>query len=161
MARGKIRRQKKEVNPIQEWIEDDEVLSSILVEIQDFNLSIPEQAEIAFHRLSELYSLPKTPIEADERQTYQKEEIVSVYQELGLIKFLEPDGDIRGLVLTAIYNVRNKITIDIDEVYKKARANFNVGICFKGENSYVTVHFLDEKDNWFNSGCLMYLKPSQ
>lgn len=39
----------KQINPLQEWIDSDKKLSSILVEIQEMPISIEEQAEIAFH----------------------------------------------------------------------------------------------------------------
>lgn len=40
-------------NPVQEWINNDEKLSKILIEIQEFSISVEEQAEMAFHRVAE------------------------------------------------------------------------------------------------------------
>ncbi len=151
---------KNEVNPIQSWVENDSRLLSILNEINETNLPIDEQAEMAFHRISELYHLPKLPEDAQELAETTGEEVISVYQELGLVKFQEPDEDIRGLVLVALYNVLNKVTVDLDEIYKRANMKKERGICYKGENSRVTISFLEENVSWFDADCKLYLKHS-
>ncbi|MFC1225641.1 hypothetical protein ACFE6N_17685 [Pedobacter sp. BG31] len=147
----------KEINPIKSWIDSDHILASILVEIQGLNKSIEEQAEVAFHRLCEAYSLPKMPVDVDETADSDIEQI-SVYQELGLVKFLEPNDDLRGLVLVAVYHVLNQITINLDEVYKKAGINKETLICYKGEYSNVKISFLNDNESWFANGCVMCLK---
>lgn len=151
---------KNEVNPIQSWVENDSRLLSILNEIHETNLPINEQSEMAFHRISELYGLPKLPEDAQELAETTGEEVISVYQELGLVKFQEPDEDIRGLVLVALYNVLNKVTVDLDEIYKKANMKKERGICYKGENSKVTISFLEENVSWFDADCKLFLKHS-
>lgn len=149
-----------EENPIQSWAENDSRLSLILNEIHQLNLPIEEQAELAFHRLSEIYNLPKLPEEAEKLEEATGMETISVYQELGLVKFLEPDEDIRGLVLIAVYNVLNEITVGLERVYKKAGMNEEKGICYRGENAKVTITFLEENVSWFDSDCKLYLKYS-
>jgi hypothetical protein len=147
-----------DVNPIQSWVEGDHKLLALINEISRTQLPIEEQAEMAFHKVSVLYGLPKLPEDAQEMGGSTREEVISVYQELGLVKFLEPDDDIRGLVLVALYNVLNKITVGLDEVYKKAGKRNDRGICFTGENSKVTIAFLGENVSWFDSGCTLYLR---
>jgi len=150
-----------EVNPIQSWAEGDPKLLALINEISQTQLPIEEQAEMAFHKVSALYALPKLPEDAQEIEGSTGEEVISVYQELGLVKFLEPDDDIRGLVLVALYNVLNKVTVGLDEVYKKAGMKKERGICFTGENSKVMISFLEENASWFDSGCNLYLKHSE
>lgn len=145
-------------NPIQSWAEGDPKLLSLINEINQTQLPIEEQAEIAFHKVSALYGLPKLPEDAEELEEETGQEVVSVYQELGLVKFLEPDEDIRGLVLLALYNVKNKLTVGLEEIYKKSGMKKERGICFKGENSKVTISFLQEDESWFDSGCTLYLR---
>ncbi|WP_147273608.1 hypothetical protein [Pedobacter chinensis] len=149
----------KQTNPIKNWIDNDSILTSVLVEIQNMNISIEEQAEAAFHKLCEMYRLPKMPANINEYDEDELEsEDTSVYQELGLLKFLEPNDDLRGLVLVAVYNTLNKITINLDEVYRKAGVSIHALICYKGENSRVNISFLSDSESWFDSECVMCLK---
>lgn len=156
-------------NVIQQWIAEDKKLSAALVEIENLGLSEKEQAEIAFHRISEMYQLPKMPNDIiDENEdiveTYtgddQDYDPSSVYQELGLIKYLNPDEDPRGNVLMAIYLVKNKLHVDIDEVYikKYGSKKKSRGIGFKGENTNVEIVFVDEGKSWFELGCILFIR---
>ena len=77
-------------NPIQDWIDTDKKLSSILVEIQEMPISTEEQAEIAFHKVSETYNIPKLPQDVEIEEDHDSEDInetISVYQHLEIIKF--------------------------------------------------------------------------
>lgn len=158
-------------NIIQQWITNDKKLSDALVEIENLGLSEKEQAEIAFHRISDMYQLPKMPndiIDEDEDEdiveTYTGDDEdydpSSVYQELGLIKYLNPDEDLRGNVLMAIYLVKNKLHVDIDEVYIKRYGNKEkiCGIGFKGDNTDVEIIFMDEGKSWFELGCILFMR---
>ncbi len=121
---------------IQKWIDSDKELSDLLVEIQNLNISINEQVEITFHRISDLYSLPKMPENIEhlnDEDTYDEEfEQTSVYEQFGLLKYLHDDQDLRGVLLSAIYLAKNGYVTDIDEVYKKYYSKNKlpiVGIC--------------------------------
>ena len=147
-------------NPIQKWIENDGKVLTVIENISRLNLTVEEQAEMAFHRLCDLYNLPKIPEDANKIAELTGETINSVYQELGLVKFLEPDEDIRGLVMVAVFNVLNKATIKLEDVYKKAGMSAERPICFSGEFSRVKISFVDETTNWFDNGCKLYLKSN-
>ncbi|MBN8652262.1 MAG: hypothetical protein J0L67_12580 [Cytophagales bacterium] len=88
-----------------EWIQRDKKLSDLLVEIQNTTESVEQQAEIAFHRISGLYGIPEYPEDID----YDKliDGLIpetSVYEQLGLLKYLNPGLDsLRGNLLCAVY----------------------------------------------------------
>lgn len=164
---------------VQQWMETDEELAEVLVEIQEMPLSVEEQAEVAFHRLSELYNLPKMPEdiiyddEEDEDGNYYHDpnadhsdddyEPSSVYQELGVMKYLAPDDDPRGRVLTAIWAVKNKVRIDLEQAYEKARSegiNDVSGIGFRGVNSGVELVIIRKEESWVEAGCVLFIRPA-
>ena len=80
MNEKKYMEKHKEISPLQEWINTDKKLSAILVEIQELPISVEEQAELAFHRVSEAYNIPKTPQDIDFENEDDDEEPTSVYQ---------------------------------------------------------------------------------
>jgi len=152
---------------IQDWINSDKNLSNFLVEIEKMSDSYKEQAEIAFNRVTEMYKLAKMPQdniynEDDESQDdKQYEEQTSVYEQLGLLKYLMPDEDLRGLVLNAIYFVKNGYVSDIEAImFKKFGDNIpdEVGFGFRGENTDVEIVFVLQGESWFDLGCKMYTK---
>lgn len=154
-------------NPIQDWIDNDKKLSSILVEIQEMSIQIEEQAEIAFHRVSETYHIPKLPedIEVGDRgyDDEDMEEPISVYHHLGIIKFLNPENDPRGNVLSAIYFAKEKLEIDYEIVFSEAlKSGIDItqitGIGFLGENSYVKIVFVKHTESWYELGCSFFVK---
>ncbi|WP_310556022.1 hypothetical protein [Flavobacterium sp.] len=130
------------VDPIQEWVNSDKELSKILVEIQEMSISIEEQAEVAFHRISEMYKLPKLPDDiSDDQVGKDEEEPTSVYEQLGLLKYLNPNDDIRGLVLLAIYSVKEGFGADVSSIVSEMFTDDsdNTGIGHIGENSNVEI----------------------
>ena len=151
---------------IQEWIDSDTTLSNLLLEIEKMSDSIKEQAEIAFHKVSEVYKVAKLPEDNDcddyeDQDELEYTEKTSVYEQLGLLKYLEPNEDLRGLVLSAIYFVKNGYTTDIDEVMlKKFGENIpnDVSVGFKGDNTNVEIVFILQGQNWVDLGCKMFTK---
>jgi len=154
-----------EENPVLNWINSDKELSDMLVKIENLNISINEQVEIAFHRISDFYGLPKMPedieYENEEDDNNKEFEQTSIYEQFGLLKYLHDDEDLRGVLLSAIYFVKNGYVADIDEVYKKYYSKNKlpiVGIGFKNINSSVELVFVKEGESWFDSGCKMFIK---
>jgi len=154
-----------EENPILNWINSDKELSNILLEIQNLNISINEQVEIAFHRISDFYGLPKMPedVQNEDDDTNNEEfEQTSVYEQFGLLKYLHNDDeDLRGVLLSAIYFTKNGHVADIDEVYKKYYSKNKspiVGVGFKNINSSVELVFVKKGESWFDLGCKMFIK---
>lgn len=151
---------------ITEWINSDTQLYNCIIDIESKYQSHDEQAEAAFHKISELFNVPKNPediIEEEENEDEFEEyvEQTSVYEQLGLLKYLQPNEDLRGLVLTAIYFVKNGYITDIDEVISKKFGNNipdDVGIGFKGDNTNVEIVFVTKGQSWFDLGCKMFTK---
>lgn len=166
MKEKKYMENHKEIGSLQEWIDTDKKLSAMLVEIQEMPISVEEQAEVAFHKISEAYNIPKTPQDIDfENEDNNEEEIepTSVYQHLGLIRYLEPDDDPRGLVLSAIFFAKENLEVDYDVVFAKAQ-NEGIsreeitGIGFLGENYKVKIVFVKNTESWFDLGCSFFIK---
>lgn len=156
-----------EENLVLNWVNSEKELFDLLVEIQSLNISVNEQVEIAFHRISDLYGLPKMPEDIkdvdSEEEDFDNEEFVltSVYEQFGLLKYLHDNQDLRGVLLSAIYFVKNGYVADIDEVYKKYYSKNTlpiVGIGFKNVNSSVELVFVREGESWFDLGCKMFIK---
>jgi len=102
----------EENNPIVDWINTDEKLRAIIERLNDSGLSEKEQADIAFDEISDIYGLHKYP-ESFTEEDYKRfeeqgiDDPRSVYEEVGIIHYLEPNDDPRGIVLFAIYNIKN------------------------------------------------------
>lgn len=146
---------------IQEWINKNQVLSDTLVEIQEMDIPPHSQAEIAFHRISDNCKVAKLPEDIIYTEEDSVSEITSVYENLGLLKFLEPNDDPRGRVLAAIFYTANNYRIDLIDVFiKKYGNNYpkNIGIGFINENSHVEIIFIGPEQNWFDLGCKLFLK---
>ncbi|GEP52297.1 hypothetical protein FNO01nite_29690 [Flavobacterium noncentrifugens] len=113
---------------ISEWIKSDLELYNTIMEIESTTKSQDRQAEMAFNKICELYSLPKYPEDLDNYLESlgdkQDGEIRSVYEEYALIKFLNPNANKRTLVLSAIYNVKNFFAVDIKDVISKMESQF-------------------------------------
>jgi hypothetical protein len=110
-------------NVIEDWLKNDETLSALVNEINASGKDIDARALEAFHRISELYELPKYPGDytakdfqlADQRRFGP----ACVFEEATMLKYLEPDQDPWGLVMLALYNIRNGKHTDFEECAKK------------------------------------------
>lgn len=154
-------------NPIQEWMSKDKALHDLVVEIQSMDDKTPmEQAEIAFYRVAQLYNLPKMPQDVvdceDELGDDDDEEPRSLFVEHALLRYLEPDIDPRGIVLTSAYYVKNNLPIDIRVVAEKEFGenppeNCMIGI--RGQDFYGEVIFPQkEGKSWLELGCVYMAK---
>ncbi|MBT8297719.1 MAG: hypothetical protein KJO52_05240 [Maribacter sp.] len=148
-------------NPIQQWISSDKKLSDLLVEIQSMNKTPVEQAEIAFDRLCEMYELPKMPEDLENNGTeYER----SVFEEHSLLKFLAPNDDPRGLVLSSIYHLWKNLVVDYQDIAEKefgSNIPENCQIEIKGEGINGQVVFPSkEGKSWFDLGCIVNTKLS-
>ncbi|MFC2186509.1 hypothetical protein [Peijinzhouia sedimentorum] len=150
-------------NPIEKWINEDEQLYDLVVEIQTMEKSEFEQAEILFNRLCELYDLPKMPYDTEKYETFYEDNGIlnprSVFEEHALLKFLEPNDDPRGIVLSAVYHVKNNVGIDYQEVAEKefgtkVPKGLQIGIKGSGVNGIV-VFPQKEGKSWFDLGCII------
>ncbi|WP_405351586.1 hypothetical protein [Nonlabens sp. Asnod3-H03] len=153
-------------NPIEKWINEDKDLYNLVVEIQSMNKTEIEQAEIAFNKLCELYDLPKMPNDLERYEEYYENNDVenprSVFEEHALLKYLEPNNDPRGLVLSAIYHVKNGFGVEYEEIAEKefgeeVPENLQIGIKGSGING-VIVFPLKEGKSWFDLGCIVNTK---
>jgi len=147
-------------NQIQDWINKDDTLYNLIIEIQSSNKAPTQQAEIAFNRICELYDIPKMPedIILTENNPELLSEARSLFEEHALLKFLAPENeDPRGIVLSAAHNLLNNHNVSYYEVAKK---EFNdipevcqIGVSGSEYNSKV-VFFQKETKNWDELNCL-------
>lgn len=169
---GNMERQEGVTNDIiLEWINSDKNLRDALAEIRSICNSEKEQAEMAFHKISDLYGLPKNsddmPSHDDEFEEEEEPEDeyydpMPVYRELGLIKYLDPDNDPLSQVLMAIYCVKNRYNVDSEAAYQKCRNSGKkcLGIGYRGNNSGVEIIFIDGSKSWLELGCKLYERPA-
>jgi len=147
-------------NQIQEWINDDDTLYNLIIEVQSTDKTPIQQAEIAFNRICELYDIPKMPedIISTKNNPESQLDARSLFEEHALLKFLSPENeDPRGIVLSAAHNLLNNHHVSYYEVAKK---EFNdipevcqIGVSGNCYNSKV-VFFQKETKNWDELGCL-------
>ena len=152
----------EEFNPVIEWINSDEKLRSIIERISNSGLSEKEQADIAFDEITDAYDLPKYPdsFTEEDYKRYEEEGIDtprSVYEEVGIIHYLEPKDDPRGIVLFAIYNIKNRLCMNINEAatrYFKSKKKIpsEYMIYFLNDKSSTMMHFLEKGKTWVETG---------
>jgi len=148
-------------NPIQEWINEDDQLYNLIIEIQSSDKNPNTQAEIAFNKLCDLYDIPKMPesVITIEHNSENVCESRSLFEEHALLKFLAPENeDPRGIVLSAAYNILHNNLVNYYEVAKKEYDNkipevCQIGVSGNGHISKV-VFFQKETQNWEDLGCL-------
>lgn len=149
--------------PLEEWVKSNPEIEKLLVEIQNMPISVQAQAQIAFDRLAELLGLPKVPDDIHQNEdNEEKQGQRSLYEEYALLKYLKPDDDPRGLVLSGVFHLLNGIRVDYKEVVNK---EYNgvipkdcvIGIRGEGINSEV-VFPKEENKSWYELGCKVAVK---
>ncbi len=135
----------------EQWIKKDQKLNDLLIEIQSTDNTPFEQAKLAFDKLCALYNLPKMPEDLAQFKAYYERKGIdaprSVYEEAALLKFLEPHDDPRGVILLAVFHIKNDIGVDLKDVFIQAFGKLpaipRLGI--KGEGLDTEIIFI--KDN--------------
>ena len=115
---------------------------------------------LAFNKLSEKYKLPKyiDDIQSD-KSTFFKSYNTSVYEQLGKLKFLEDEIYIKNHVLMAIYLVKNKLEINLDEKLIASTGNKEIlGFGYKGKDIEVEMIPVKKGESWFELGCDYFIK---
>lgn len=148
----------EEENLVQNWIDTDKKLYDVLVEIQSSVKDEKEQAELAFYRISEIYQLPKMP-EDNEEELFHS----TVYEQLALLNFMEPQDNIKARVLTSLFFVKENYVVGMNFVYEKKFGNNEppsnfVGIGYKGDIPYVVPVFVMKGQSWYELGCKYFTK---
>jgi len=160
-------------NPIDEWYGSDEKLKEIIDSLSFSNKSPEEQAREAFYQIANLYELHKFPddITEDDYKTYEEEGIDdprTVFEEIGIIRYLEPDDDPRGVVLFALYNIKNRTYMNIDFCAERHFGNekqipSSYMIYYTGTDVDSKLNFLEDGETWTKPGvkyAFKILKPS-
>jgi hypothetical protein len=151
-------------NTIQDWINSDKKLSGILTEIENLTKSEEEQALIAFHRLSDEYNLPKYPDDVKDREMIQVADWhlytpLSVYEQLGIVKFSYPIVDKKSLVLLSVYLINNKLEAYFDEQLELFLGEDELlGFGYKGQDTEVEMIPIKVGESWFDKGCIYFTK---
>lgn len=148
----------QQANLIQEWVNSDKKLYDILVEIQREEKDVKKQASLALHKIPKMYGLPTFP-EDNENDDFPS----SVYEILGFHNFLEPDGDIRGHVLSSIFYVKEGYEIDMSLVFQKKFGSGTppedfTGIGYKGEGIEASIVFVMKNQSWYDLECKYFIK---
>jgi hypothetical protein len=149
-------------NPIDEWYSSDERLKNIIDTLSLSGKSPSEQAKEAFYQISELYGLHKYPddISEDDYKKYEEEGIDdprTVFEEVGIIRYLEPNDDPRGVVLFALYNIKNRMYMDISFCAErrfggKKKIPDSYMVYYTGQDADSNLHFLNTGESWTKEG---------
>jgi hypothetical protein len=152
----------EEFNPVIDWINTDEKLRAIIERLSNSGLTEKEQADVAFDEISDAYNLLKYPDSFTENDYKRYEELGindprSVYEEVGIIHYLEPNDDPRGIVLFAIHNIKNNLKMDINEAAlkhfkSKKKIPSEYMIYFLGDKSSTMMYFLENDKSWSETG---------
>lgn len=149
-------------NSIDIWYSSDERLKTIIDTLSLSDKSAFEQAKEAFYQISELYNLHKYPddITEDDYRKYEDEGIDNprtVFEEVGIIRYLEPEDDPRGVVLLALYNIKNRTYIDISFCAEKHFGGINkipdnYVVYYTGQDADSKLNFLNAGESWAKEG---------
>ncbi|WP_439507038.1 hypothetical protein [Sediminibacterium sp.] len=149
-------------NPVDIWYLSDERLKKIIDTLSLSEKSPFEQAKEAFYQISELYNLHKYPddITEDDYRKYEDEGLDNprtVFEEVGIIRYLEPEDDPRGVVLFALYNIKNRTYIDISFCAEKhfgsrKKVPDNYVVYFTGQDADSKLNFLNAGESWTKEG---------
>ena len=149
-------------NPIDEWYLSDNRLKNIIDTLSISGKSPFEQAKEAFYQISELYGLHKHPdeISEDDYKKYEEEGINNprtVFEEVGIIRYLEPEDDPRGVVLFALYNIKNRVYMNIDicaerHFGSKQKIPKSYMIYYTGQDADSKLNFLTAGETWTKEG---------
>ncbi len=154
-------------NPILKWLQSDQTLCNIINQIDAGGNSFEEQALASFHQLAEHYDLPKYPgTFTDKHYSFFEQlginEPRSVFEEATILKYLDPDDDPRGLVMVALYGVKNGLFTDINECAKKHFGPNKIPkeytVCLVGDGYAGQLHFLQAGESWFELGARSAIK---
>ncbi|AOW20175.1 hypothetical protein [Urechidicola croceus] len=152
-----------EENLIENWINTDEKLKDLIINIKLTKKTLIEKAEIAFEKLSEIYKIPRMPTDIvesidDDDEFDEIPEQRSLFEEHALIKFLaHKNEDPLRIVLSAAFNLLNNYRVDLFQVAEKKFAKNipeRIGIGIKGEGFNGEVVFLQKgSKSWVELGC--------
>ena len=118
-------------NQVENWINSDEKLQGLVMEIESTGKSHTRMAEMAFEKLCILYNIPRMPADVIENAEEEFEDSLddlienrSLFEEHALIKYLsDEDTDPRGMVLSAAWNLLNDFRVDLWKVAQKEFGN--------------------------------------
>ena len=149
-------------NPINIWYFSDKKLKKVIDTLSSSGKPAFDQARDAFYQLSDMYNLHKYPDDITEAafKKYKKEGIDNprtVFEEVGILRYLEPDDDPRGVVLCALYNIKNRTYVDINycaERHFGKRKNIppDYMIYYTGQDADSKMNFLNDGEQWTKEG---------
>ena len=146
-------------NQIAVWIEEAPRLLEMIENIAKISGDPYIQADLAFDHLADMYNLDKS---IEETSSERKFQIRSLFEEHTLLKFLEPDLDPRGLIMTAAFHLVNGLGVDYEDVAQKKygrKIPENCMIALRGERLNGEVVFPQEEEkSWVELGCKMAVK---
>jgi hypothetical protein len=147
-------------NPIEEWFKRDQRLNDLIVSIDQQNLSDEEAARQAFYKVSELYHLPMFPGEVS-KETDENNR--SVFEEVGIVKYIFPDDELKGIVMLAIYNVFNTECISVDEaaaIFYNSHDDIpdEYFVYYFGKDVDAKIEFDIGNKTWIEAGCISMQK---
>lgn len=155
-------------HPIEEWYHADERVQSVINRLSNAGLTNVQQAEAAFEEFCVILQLPMYPdaFTEDDYEKYSEmgiDDPRSVFEELVLYKFMDPEADPRGAVMMALYHVFNGIQVPLEECAAKhyggkEKVPEGFMVCFIGDGIHGRLHFLEKGESWFDLGARSAMK---
>lgn len=150
---------------IGDWIKGDQKLWDILTAIENYTNSPLTRAEMIFDQVSELYEVPRYPDDVDDEKLIHGLIMeTSVYEQVGKLKYLEPEPEkLPELILNAIYFMITGTETDMSFVLNKfaaegGKAKEISGLGFKNDGVDVQLIFVKKGESWYDLGCKYFIK---
>lgn len=156
------------VNPwpsLEEWVESDKNLKQKINELYESGLSPEEQAKELLQFTIEMYKLPQTPLDIEDRNWEDAGdswyEPISMFEQIAQLLFVEPENnDPRYLVLNSAYLIKHKLIIDMSQELGEFLGDDELlGLGYGGDSIFEAVMIPVKKgENWVDLGCTYYVK---
>jgi hypothetical protein len=146
----------------EKWVASEPGIMPLIESITLTNQPLMEQAREAFYKMGDLLQVPKFPEDITEDMAAQFEanginDPRSLFEETGIIRYLQPEDDPRGIVLAALYNVKRQQCANINECGLKHFGSIKkipdqYMVYYTGQDADALLHFTKEGESWLQEG---------
>ncbi len=150
---------------LEEWVESDKNLNQKINELYKSELSPEEQAKELLQFSVEMYELPQTPLDIEDRNWEDAGdswyEPISMFEQIAQHLFVEPENnDPRYLVLNSAYLIKHKLIIDMSQELGEFLGDDELlGLGYRGDSIFEAEMIPVKKgESWSELGCRFFIK---
>jgi hypothetical protein len=146
----------------EKWVATEPGIMPLIESITATNQPLMEQAKEAFYKMGDLLRVPKFPEDITEEMAarFEAEGIDdprSLFEEVGIVRYLEPEDDPRGIVLAALYNTKRQQYANIDlcaleHFGGRKKIPNEYMVYYTGQDADALLHFTKQGESWFREG---------